>query len=54
MIILKVTNKKQCLTLSSEDTFFEERRGGQIDPPSCFRVKTVTLYNYLTTPHKLR
>ena len=45
-IILKVT-KKQGLTLSLEDTFFENQRswvggwvGGQVDPPSRFRFNT--------------
>ena len=38
-IILKVT-KNQGFTLALEDTFFEKPQGGggQIDPPSRFRV----------------
>ena len=39
-IILKVTKNKG-FTLSLEDTFFEKPQGGQIDPPSRFRVKIV-------------
>ena len=39
MIILKVT-KNRGFTLSSQDTFYEKRQGGQIDPPSCFRAKS--------------
>ena len=40
MIILKVT-KNQDFTLCLEDTIFEKPQGGggQIDPPSRFRVK---------------
>ena len=39
MIILKVT-KNQGFTLSLEDAIFEKpKEGGQIDPPSCFKVE---------------
>ena len=37
MIILRVT-KNHGFTLCLEDTIFEKAHGGQIDPPSRFRV----------------
>ena len=44
MIMLKVI-KKQGFTLSLEDSFLKKpQRGGQIDPPSLFKVKLQTVY----------
>ena len=46
MILLKAT-KNHGFTLSLEDTFFEKRQGGQIDPPSRFRVPLGKLLVFL-------
>ena len=46
MILLKST-KNQGFTLSLEDTFFEKRQRGQIDPPSRFRVPLGKLLVFL-------
>ena len=39
MIILQVSHKKQCLTLSLDNTFFKNRREYQIKTLSLFSVK---------------